>query len=145
MRTHLLEGEKVTDKELGSYQFNLNEKSSSWSSDLQWAKYYPILTFETARKNRISYVPVYFETEENDKITPNLETRNQTWTENNLGLGVKLPLNLTLGNFYNFVELNQSMRQNWINYDLEKTGKSESFISYELDFQMRFTQITRCD
>ncbi len=124
---------------LGSYQFNLNEKSSSWSSDLQWAKYFPILTLETARKNRISYVPVYFETEENDEITANLETRNQTWTENNLGLGVKLPLNLTLGNFYNFVELNQSMRQNWINYDLKRTGKSESFISYELDFQMRFT------
>ena len=91
------------------------------------------------RKNRTSYVPVYFETEENDEITPNLETRNQTWTENNLGLSLKLPLNLTVGNFYNFVELNQGILQNWINYNTIETGKSGSFTSYELNLQMRFT------
>ena len=124
---------------IGSYQFNLNEKSSSWSSELQWAKYYPILALKTTRQNRISYVPVYFETEENDEITPNLETRNQTWTENNLGFSLKLPFNLTVGNFYNFVELNQSILQNWINYDAKETGESGSFTSYELNLQMQFT------
>ena len=124
---------------IGAYQFNLNEKSSSWSAGLQWAKYYPILSLETTRENRNSYVPVYFETEENDEITPNLETRNQNWTENNLGLGMRLPFNLTLGNFYNFIELNQNLRQHWVNYGLKETGTDGSFASYKLDFQMRFT------
>lgn len=124
---------------MGAYQFNLNEKSSSWSAGLQWAKYYPILSLETSRVNRNNYVPIYFETEENDEITPNLETRNQNWTENNIGLGVRLPFNLTLGNFYNFVALNQNLRQHWVNYDLKETGTDGSFASYELDFQMRFT------
>ena len=124
---------------IGTYQYNLNEKSGSWSSKLQWAKYYPIFTLEMARKYRNSYVPVYFENEENDEITPNLETRNQNWTENDLGLGMKLPFNLTTGNFYNFVEIDQFLRQHWVNYDLEETGKDESFGSYELDLKMRFT------
>ena len=124
---------------IGTYQFNLNEKSSAWSAGLQWAKYTPILSLETARENRNSYVPVYFETEENNEITPNLETRNQNWTENNLGLGMRLPLNLTVGNFYNFVEFNQKLRQHWVNYNLKETGKDGSFASYELDIQMRFT------
>ena len=124
---------------IGAYRFNLNEKSSSWSAGLQWAKYYPILKLETALENRNSYVPVYFETEKNDEITPNLETRNQNWTENKVGLGLRLPFNLTLGNFHNFIEINQNFRQHWVNYALEETGKDGSFASYELDIRMRFT------
>jgi Tol biopolymer transport system component len=125
---------------IARYNYNLNEKGSTWSFGIDFAQYYPVINLSAEQSNRSSYLPVYFETEENNIKSPNLKVITQNWLEKDIAMGIRLPFNLTVDNFYNKIWITQKVHKRWVQFEDPLTGTDGTFLNYDLDVLMQFVR-----
>ncbi len=123
---------------IGSFNYNSNEKSSSYGVDIQYGKFYPVFEAGFKRSDRNRYVPVHAEETVDNEIIASLAFFSQDWKQNKLSLGATLPLNLTFGNMYSRLWLSGIYSNLWVEYDNVRLGTDESFgtLDFELDFDI---------
>ncbi len=129
----------------GLYEYNVNERASSWSANAKYAELYPVLEAGVRRSDRSRTTRFYVETDNNGETISSFQTRNVGWVETDISGGISLPLNLSGGNHFGNMELKAELHQLDIEYDDRLEGTSGFFNAAELGldfsrFQTRASQ-----
>ncbi|MFZ9045504.1 MAG: hypothetical protein ACO2ZZ_06530 [Cyclobacteriaceae bacterium] len=119
-----------------NYSYNTNEKTSTYSMSATYGRFFPALEVNISKGNRSRYVPVLSQEEENLLLNIN----NQGWNEEDLNVGITLPLNTTWNNYFSTVRITQAMHRKRVIFDQKEntTGTDEIFHSYSFDLSAYF-------
>ena len=121
-----------------SATYNTNEMATTFGVSSKYGGWFSVFELDLSRGNRNRYVPVIFE--ENENLGLNIET--QRWLEDDISLGITLPLNTTWKNYFSNITLSQKIHKKWVNYEStaldQVIGVNENFEAYSLDFSGYF-------
>ncbi len=119
-----------------NYQYNVNEDEGSWGVSGNFAEWYPVLRVDYDHANRSRNTLVYYEDiSPSDTIFQFAATSE--WVEDDIGVGVILPFNLTSGNHFGNLEVETMYSQIFMKdyeYLLGLPGETRAFSRIDQSF-----------
>ncbi|MEN8116764.1 MAG: hypothetical protein ABFS16_07275 [Bacteroidota bacterium] len=92
------------------YRWDVSEKTGEFYANYKYKGWFPVLDFELSSGKRASQYMLVTESKENDVVVTDTALQRFTWNETNFQTDIKVPLNLSRGAYYRFL-------QPEINYD----------------------------
>jgi hypothetical protein len=105
------------------YTFNTNEMTSSFGIKSKYGTHFPVIELNASRSNRSRYVPVISQEDNYLKI----RTESNEWVEDDISVGVTLPLNTTWKNYFSNVTLTHLIHKKWVNYSNSTLNDNSNF------------------
>lgn len=125
-----------------SYEFNVNEETSSYAANLTYAEFYPVIRAGFARTDRNRTSRFYDEAITATDTSAFSTFRSVDWAENDASVAVVLPFNLTSGNHFGDLELSATYHYLDVDYDEAIEGGDETFGALDLELEFsRFQSI----
>ncbi len=88
------------------YKWNMSEKTGKYFVNFEYKGWFPIIKFEAEAGNRSSqyYEIQIFKNQYGEIIRQDTILKDFTWQERNVNLNIRLPLNLTMGPWFRYLQ-----------------------------------------